>query len=553
MNANDIVIKIIRRIDLPTLHTLVGKVILNAIEFVHQGRDETTLSEILVLKYGQFIFNSKDIRIAVLNSLSSNDALNLANKFNFTDSQNSKVYSQLIKQFSNAYNFEKSKILIDFFKLPEEYYYKNIKDARLAKETITASFGEEIKILSYLHPYQKRIKDEVMLRLNQKSEKTFFVQMPTGAGKTYTSLECVVDLFRKPRGFNDNQKPIVDKFIVWLVDRNELAEQALESFKRLWKIRGDHEISVFRVFKDFEPNFQVENGGVVFAGFDKFYSILKSPNHPAYSSIKYLINNSELLIIDEAHHSLAETYFSCINQFREVPFIKIFGLSATPGSSDSEITQRLVELYSADKISIRDEHWNHVKDAITYLQQKGYLARLTTKLLETGITSNEQSENSVLDELAANSERNSKIIEQIRLANDNNESTIVFACTLDHVYALLILCRVLGIKAKYIIGDVDQADRIGILDEFKRKEYNILINLDILSTGIDLPNIQKVIIARPINSPNLLSQILGRALRGPKNGGNEGNIIINIKDNLINFPGTSFLYNYYEGEWEKLT
>jgi len=126
----------------------------------------------------------------------------------------------------------------------------------------------------------------------------------------------------------------------------------------------------------------------------------------------------------------------------------------------------------------------------------------------------------------------------------------VFACTLDHVYALLILCRAYGIGAKYIIGDIDQSDRIGILEQFKKKEYNILINLDILSTGIDLPNIQKVIIARPISSPNLLSQILGRALRGPNNGGNSENTIINIKDNLVNFPGTSFLYNFYQSEWE---
>lgn len=534
------------------MQNLVGPVILKAIRSINKGEDEQAIAEILLLKYDTLIFNDKEIRIGIINSLSLTAALDLCQQSGISTESNYKAYQALIRFYSVAYNYNKSKIFIKFFQLDEAYCFKQITDLRHPKEYITANFGEEVKILAYLHDYQKRVKDEIMLRLNQKIEKSFFVQMPTGAGKTYTALECVVDLMRKPRGLDEYQKPVKDKFIVWLVDRNELAEQAMDSFKKLWKIRGDHEITAFRVFRDFEPDFVNENGGVVFAGFDKFYSVVNNPTHKAHDSIKYLIANSELLIIDEAHHSLADTYFACINQFREVPFIKVMGLSATPGASDVETTQRLVELYSSDKISIRDENWHLIGDAITYLQNGGYLAKLSTKLLETGITSRQTAENRVLNELAANSERNEKIIEQIKLANDNNESTIVFACTLDHVYALLILCRAFNINAKHIIGEVDQADRIGILEQFRNKEYNILINLDILSTGIDLPNINKVIIARPINSPNLISQILGRALRGTKNGGNEQNIIINIKDNLINFPGTSFLYNYYQGEWENL-
>jgi|GEM_PF-1202925 len=552
MEVNENIINVLRKIDLPTLIKLVGPVIINAIDSVHETKDETALANVLALKYGNLVLNSTEIRAAVINSLSVDEAVDLAVGSGISDINDYKVYNPLIAFFSRGYNSTKSRILVDFLALPGTYRYQQSSDTRLPKEAINVRFGQEMKLLSYLHPYQKRVKDEAMQRLNMKSEKSFFVQMPTGAGKTYTALECVVDLMRKPRGLDENHKPRPDKFIVWLVDRNELAEQALESFRKLWTMRGDHPINVFRLFKDFEPDFEHESGGVVFVGFDKLYAILKNHTHAAFSSIKYLIENSELLIVDEAHHSLAETYFACINQFRNVPFIKIMGLSATPGSSDVETTNKLVELYSADKISIRDEHWRPVSDAIAYLQKGGYLAHLKTLLLETGISTGERTEDTVLTTLASSSERNKKIIEQIQLANDNNEATIVFACTLDHVYALLILCRAFGINAKYIIGDIDQNDRIEILDQFKKKQYNILINLDILSTGIDLPNIQKVIIARPISSPNLLSQILGRALRGPQNGGNEQNTIINIKDNIINFPGTSFLYHYYEGEWEIL-
>lgn len=548
----DKLIYIIRKIDLPTLHKIVGTIILKAVKAVNRGEDETALAEIVILKYGKLILNNREIRIALFNSFSIETAKELCAKIGIALPKDFKAYTEIINYFNSGYNVDKSKILVDFLGLDASYIYKSVTDSRLDKEIISATFGEEVKAIAYLHDYQKRVKDEIMARLNHKFEKSFFVQMPTGAGKTYTALECVVDLMRKPRGLGENYKPLPQKFVVWLVDKNELAEQALDSFKRLWKLRGDHDLKVFRLFKDFQPDFNKENGGIVFAGFDKLYSVLSNQNHDSFESVQHLISNTELLIVDEAHHSIADTYNTCIHKFADVPLIKILGLSATPGTSDHETTQALISLYSADKISIRDINWNPVDDAIEYLQNEEYLAKLNTQLLETGLNSNVSSENRVLDDLSGNSERNAKILDQIILADSANEATVVFACTLDHVYALLVLCRSKGINAKYIVGEIEQADRIHILQDFKDKKYNILINLDILSTGIDLPNINKVIIARPINSPNLISQILGRALRGPKNGGNSYNTIINIKDNLINFPGASFLYNYYQGSWDKI-
>lgn len=546
-----VLLKLLTRIDLPTLHNLVGVVILNAIKSVNKGEDETELSKILILKFDKLILNEKEIREAIINSLNKDEIKNLGSRCNLKNKGGS-IYTNTIEFFSKGYNEPKSKLLADFLALDSSYYFKDIVDTRREKELISANYGEQVNILSYLHPYQKRVKDEVMYRLMQKNEKSFFVQMPTGAGKTLTALECVVDLLRKPNPITEAKIPEKNKYIVWIVDTNELAEQAFQSFIKLWKLRGDRNLNAFRLFKNFNPDFTKEDGGIAFTGFDKFYSILKNSSSNQYKSLKYLIENTEMLIVDEAHHSLAETYNACISSFKNTPYIKILGLSATPGTNDTETTTKLVEMYSSDKISIRDDAWKPIGDAIQYLQQGEYLAKLTTKILETGVSASESNENRILVELASNSERNERIIEQIKLANDARESTVVFACSLDHVYAILILCRAYGIQANYIIGAVEQAERLSVINSFKKRDYFILINLEILSTGIDLPNIDKVIITRPISSPNLVSQILGRALRGVKNGGNSNNTIINLKDNLLNFPSASYLYDYFEGAWEKI-
>ncbi len=544
-------IHITKRIDLPTLINLVGPVIKKAIESVNKADDEEALAEVLVAKYSSSLLNNVAIRKAIIESLDSDQITQLCEKISLSGEKSFENYNNAIQYFYR-YNLRKSQELVRFLQLSEEYVLKEVSDERSAKEKISIEYGEEIKALSFLHPYQKQVKDQIMNRFLQKVERKFFVQMPTGAGKTYTALECVADYLRMPRSVNENGTPDSHKFIVWLVDRNELAEQAFQSFKKLWRMRGDREINGFRLFAGFEPEFQSEDGGVVFCGFDKFHAVLKNPDHRSYSSIRFLIENTGVVIVDEAHHSLAETYFATIQKFVNIPFIKLVGLSATPGTTDYTTTQQLVELYSNDKITLRDENWKEVGDSVRYLQERGYLAQLKTQLLETSFSSQEVDAGRILDELASDSERNERILEQIEIAHNNQESTLVFACTLDHVFALMIMCRYRDITTKFIVGEVDQSDRIQILEAFKNNEFYVLINLDILSTGIDLPNINKIILARPISSPNLISQIIGRALRGPKNGGNPMNTIINLKDNIINFPGASFLYNYYEEHWEKV-
>ena len=44
-----------------------------------------------------------------------------------------------------------------------------------------------------------------------------------------------------------------------------------------------------------------------------------------------------------------------------------------------------------------------------------------------------------------------------------------------------------------------------------------------------------IIVARPVYSPNLYFQMIGRGLRGPLNGGDERCLILNVRDNIENY------------------
>ena len=531
-----ILIEKLRALDDVTLRKIAGPVIVSAVESATATDTEERLAEILLLKYDRKILDEKEIRLAIIDGLSPQDAKDFCRDLSFLEGN---PFVQLHEYFS-SYSASKSEQLVGFLGLDFRFVKEERRDDREAEMKISIELGEKIALKPYLHPFQKRLKDETMNRL-ERGESHLLLQMPTGAGKTYTALEAVVDHLRKPR---------MDQFVVWLVDTNELAEQALASFLPLWKQKGDKEITLFRLFKNFSSRYELVSGGVVFASFQKLHSVINNPNHDAYQSVLHLIRCCELLIVDEAHTSVADTYEHCIQQFVRNEHTRIVGLTATPGRSDLESTEELVAMYHANLITMKDSSKNSIDDPIRYLQDKGYLARLKTQILETDIEVDSHDEDEVLKKLASDADRNDQIMSQIVLADEANESTLVFACTLDHVFALTILCRLANIKSEFIVGNVEQERRLDILEGFRKGEFSILINLDILSAGVDLPNVDKIVITRPIGSPVLYSQIIGRALRGPRNGGNEENTIVNIRDNLLHYPSANMLYTRFNQDWD---
>lgn len=533
--------KWLSRLDLNTLRRLAGESVLKAISEKVKSNLEKELANVLLYKYGYEILEQKDIRLAILDSLTEPEAKRLAELLTITVVGKSliSIISAVQNKFK-SYNYSKSLLLCDFLDLPDTYHKIKIEDDRSASKNLTVKHNEEAKLKSYLHPYQKGVKDQIFSRLISDTSDSFMVQMPTGSGKTYTAQEVMVDVMRSP---------YFKKFVVWVVNSSELAEQAFESFSHLWKIKGDKELLLHRMFGKFEPKFQPDRYGAVFVGFDKLNSILSNYGHKHYDETKFLIENTELLIVDEAHKSVAETYNNCIEAFKMYN-TTIIGLTATPGRGTVDETLELVDLFSGDIIQIVGENGENIQDAISYLQKEEYLAEINVEIFKTDVSVKESTESSILSALSENSVRNSKIIDLIRQSNTNKESTLVFACTLDHVVALKILCDNEDIPVEFIIGSVSPAQRIDILRRFRNKEFFILLNLDILSTGIDLPNVDKLLITRPIGSSILYSQIVGRALRGPNNGGNKQNTIVNLKDNLLNYSDINSLFGKFELEWE---
>lgn len=61
------------------------------------------------------------------------------------------------------------------------------------------------------------------------------------------------------------------------------------------------------------------------------------------------------------------------------------------------------------------------------------------------------------------------------------------------------------------------------------------MNYGVFREGFDAPDTRAIIVARPVYGPNLYFQMIGRGLRGPKNGGNERCLVLDVRDNIETF------------------
>lgn len=501
--------------------------------------------------------------------------------------------AKTLKLEKNLSEFKKRKHLLSLSKskrktailnslnLDENFFRKPTKSSVVSKERITPFTPVPIKeenakdlipeeFLS-LHNYQKLIKDSLSYKIIQQPQARALVHMPTGSGKTKTSIESIIDFIRV-----NLRLPFNGGTVVWFAHSKELCQQAYNTFKATWQFKGDSPINAYKLFGDSDYD-KIEDVledkiSIVFIGFQKFNSLYKSkPSDIKNHRLKqFLYENTKLAIVDEAHKALATTYKDAVEFVTQMPDCRLIGLTATPGRSNyvqgDNDNQSLADFFGSNIIRITDQKGNRIDNPLQYLQKKEVLAEIEQIELEStidftkfGYSSNDLSRieskddigNKELDIISTDPHRNSMIIKKVKESYHQGESILIFACSTDHC---IILQRLLeateNIDSGIILGSTNKTLREKSINNFKAGNLKVIINYGVLSTGFDAPKLNTLIVARPTKSIVLYSQIVGRALRGPKNGGNKKNKLITIKDNLIGFPNPDFMFSYWEKFWK---
>jgi superfamily II DNA or RNA helicase len=300
--------------------------------------------------------------------------------------------------------------------------------------------------------------------------------------------------------------------------------------------------------------------GFVVAGLAKAHSsVVRDGNF-----FPTLADRCSLVIIDEAHQAIAETYALVLDLLVEKQETTgLLGLSATPGRTWADIDedQKLADFFLGQKVTLSVDGYDNPVD---YLIDEGYLARpkfeplyydggnelsyRDLRMLEQALDISPN----LLKIISEDDQRNLQIIHRIEQLASSHKRILVFAASVMHSRLLATVLRARGIAADSVTGDTLALDRERIITKFRGTDPDplVLCNYGVLTAGFDAPKTSAAVIARPTKSLVLYSQMLGRALRGPLAGGNkEAEIVTVIDGNLPGFATPSETFFNWEDVW----
>ena len=368
------------------------------------------------------------------------------------------------------------------------------------------------------------------------------ISLPTGSGKTRVAVQAVVEAMHD--GFAGG--------VLWVADRDELCEQAMDAWRQVWSSIGieGKRLRVSRMWGGQPRPLPANDFHVIVATIQTLNAKL-SGQPEAYR----FLTDFNLVVFDEAHRTVARTYTSVMREIgltrwqRGEPFL--IGLTATPyrGHDEAE-TQRLVRRYGKVRLDAGAFASDEPTEVIGELQQMGVLAHADHEIIEGGKFSLSEDElrkmrdtpawlpHSMEDRIARDAHRTRRIVAAYREFADNEWPTLIFATSVEHAQTVAALLNSEGFSARAVSGGTETSVRRDVVERFRARQIDVLVNYGVFSEGFDAPKTRAIIVARPVYSPNLYFQMIGRGLRGPENGGNDHCLIVNVRDNIDNFKET---------------
>lgn len=322
-----------------------------------------------------------------------------------------------------------------------------------------------------LWDWQDDMVERVRNSIRAGNRKILLV-VPTGGGKTVIAAQIV--------------KSAADKLrrTMFLAHRRELIYQSAD---KLVKFGVDHGVFM--------------SGEEPYGAADCQVASIDTLRARCITTEKMPLPNSDVVIVDEAHRSLAPTYLYLIDYYGERVVI---GLTATPIRGDGK---GLGHVYD-DMV---------VGPSIGWMIKHGYLVEPRTfaptipDLTGVRIKGNDYDPKELERAMDRRALVGDVVSHWFRLASDR--PTIVFASGVKHSIHLRDEFLRQGVTAAHVDGDTSLEERKRIIGDLKEGKVQVVCNYAVFTEGFDEPRLSACILARATKNLGLYLQMAGRILR----------------------------------------
>ncbi|WP_442863689.1 DUF3427 domain-containing protein [Arthrobacter sp. FW306-07-I] len=228
----------------------------------------------------------------------------------------------------------------------------------------------------------------------------------------------------------------------------------------------------------------------------------------------------DVVVIDEFHHAMAPTYRRLLDHLKPQ---QLLGLTATPERGDGvDVAKQFFDGRTASELRLWDAldadllvpfHYFGVSDDIDLSRLEWKRGNYDTAQLSALYTGNDA--------------RAAKVIRELRdkVTSTEQMRAIGFCVSVQHAHYMAGVFNRAGIASVAVDGTTDNVDREEALRRLGKRELNCIFAVDLFNEGLDLPQVDTILLLRPTQSATVFLQQLGRGLRRA-----EGKAVLTVLD-----------------------
>jgi superfamily II DNA or RNA helicase/diadenosine tetraphosphate (Ap4A) HIT family hydrolase/HKD family nuclease len=321
-------------------------------------------------------------------------------------------------------------------------------------------------------PAPRPVQQEALAALEQTRLQGFrrgLVVMATGLGKTWlAAFDTARPQFRR---------------VLFVAHREEILRQSLDVFRR---IQPDADLGLYYGGEK-QPD-----AGVIFAGVQTFAGNLH----------RFAPDRFDYVVIDEFHHAAARSYRRVIDHFQPE---FLLGLTATPNRMDGADLLALCSdnlVYECpltegiERGDLSPFRYFGIADDVDYAPIPWRGGRFDPAELTEAVETQERAQHA------------------LDVWRDKGAGrAIAFCVTVTHADFMAEFFRRNGVAAAAVHSGPTSAPRVGSVEQLRAGELQVICTVDVFNEGLDVPEIDTVLMLRPTESPVVFLQQLGRGLR----------------------------------------
>ncbi len=327
------------------------------------------------------------------------------------------------------------------------------------------------------YPHQQQILDQLSVEREVHDRHRNLVVAATGTGKT---VVAALDYARMPGSLS----------LLFVAHRKEILEQSLRTYREVLADGAFGELYV--------DGAKPERWRHVFASIQSLH---------AYGVTDLAADHFDVVVVDEFHHAEAATYQRLLNHIQPV---ELLGLTATPERTDGVDVRSFFGGRAAAELRLWDAleadllcpfHYFGVSDATDLSALEWRRGAYDVRALENVYTADDARVRIVLRELRD-------------LVMDVFEMRAIgFCVSVAHAEYMADRFRAAGIPALAVSAATGTDERARALQMLRAREVNVLFAVDLFNEGLDIPDVDTLLLLRPTQSATVFLQQMGRGLR----------------------------------------